>query len=84
MKVVQPRRASARSWIEARTLLLRSTDLVGVLEDDLEAALRGQTAEIRKLRLGVLIDGQYPRGQDTLLHQRWPFFFGSPLNKALH
>ena len=43
--------------IEAGPLGFGAADLVRVFLDDLEATLRGQAAQIMKLRLGVLIDG---------------------------
>ena len=43
--------------IETGALDLGAADPVGVLLNDLEATLRGQAAQIMKLRLGMLIDG---------------------------
>jgi hypothetical protein len=46
--------------VEAGPPGLRAGDSVGVLMDDLEAALSGHLPEIKELGLGMLVDGRDP------------------------
>ena len=54
--------------IEAGAPRLRAGDLVGVLVDDLEAALSGERTEIMELGLRMLIDGRNPHIEGGAFH----------------
>jgi hypothetical protein len=61
--------------IETRASRFRTTDLVGVLVDDLEATLRGEAAQVVELGFGVLIHRRDTHVQGrTFAHPRRPFF----------
>ena len=61
--------------IESGTLRLGSAELVGVLSHDLEAALRGQAAQVIELGLRMLLEGGDTKIERCSLHQRRSFFF---------
>ena len=59
--------------IESRPFGLHAADPIGVLLHDLEAALGSHLAQVKQLRLGVLVDGAHPQVKGGALHARRPF-----------
>jgi len=67
----------AQQLLQAGAFRLGATETVGVLVNDLEAALRGQAAQIMKLGFRMLLEGGDTKIQRRSFHGRRSFFFGA-------